>query len=200
MSMRQMMVGRLVALGVTFMVSGCLGSYPNMSSADGGASAKDGGGGGGGGGGGKDGGGSGDGVPTTAKELCSADFNITGTWVQGSAPPADFPGGCWPDGTWTFTTAVTNNTCPTAPKLEAEYVFKVVEDLDYNDTITYVTDPNNMYVTTKISGGEGAICTGAFLIFSADGKTVVNLRPALQTGNILNGVGDYRVWDQDQRN
>jgi len=38
----------------------------------------------------------------------------------GSAPPADFAGGCWPDGTWTFTTTVTTNSCPTAPVLEKQ--------------------------------------------------------------------------------
>jgi len=61
-------------------------------------------------------------------------------------------------------------------------LFKVVEDTDYNDTITYQNDPTNTSLTLKISGGEGAICTGAFLLFSSDGKTMINLRPALQTG------------------
>jgi len=197
MNQRQMM-GKWLALGVTFLVSGCLGSVPDMpSTADGGTTHKD--------GGSSSGGGNGDmssqsGIPSTAMQLCEADFTISGTWVQGSAPPSDFAGGCWPDGTWTFTTTVTSNTCPTAPVLEKQYVFKVVEDTDYNDTITYENDPTSTNLTTKISGGEGAICTGAFLLFSSDGKTMINLRPALQTGNILNGVGDYRVWDQDQRN
>jgi hypothetical protein len=133
-------------------------------------------------------------------ELCEATLALTGTYVQGNAPPTGFPGGCWPDGTWTFTATMTNNTCTSAPTLEAQYQFKVVEDMDFNDTITYVNDPTNMYVATKISGGEGGVCVGAFMIFSADGKTVWNLRPAMQADNSINGQGDVRVYDADQRN
>ena len=72
--------------------------------------------------------------------------------------------------------------------------------MDFNETITYTTDPNNMFVTTKISGGDGAVCVGDFMIYSADGKSTIELRPALQLDNTLNGVGDYRLWDADQRN
>src|SRR4051812_44183271 len=43
-------------------------------------------------------------------ELCETDLTLAGTYVQGTAPPADFPGGCWPDGSWTFTATVTTNT------------------------------------------------------------------------------------------
>jgi hypothetical protein len=132
-------------------------------------------------------------------ELCEATLSLAGTFVQGDAPPTDFPGGCWPDGTWTFTATVTQNGCSSAPQLESQYQFKVVEDADYNDTITYLNDPSNMYVATKISGGEGAVCTGAFMIYSSDGKTVINLRPAMQADNSINGQGDYRVYDADQR-
>jgi hypothetical protein len=131
--------------------------------------------------------------------LCSAQLTLSGTYTQGNPPPTGFAGGCWPDGTWTFSATVTSNTCPSAPTLESQYTFKVVEDLDYNDTITYQNDPTNLYVSTKISGGEGGLCVGAFLIFSPDGKTVWNLRPALQTGNVLNGAGEYRIYDTDQR-
>ncbi len=133
-------------------------------------------------------------------QLCEATLSLSGSYVQGSAPPTAFPGGCWPDGMWTFTATITNNSCTSAPPLETQYQFKIVEDLDYNDTITYVNDPTNMYVATKISGGEGGVCVGAFTIYSADGKTVYNLRPAMQADNSINGAGDIRLYDADQRN
>jgi hypothetical protein len=138
--------------------------------------------------------------PPLGNEVCNVELSLAGTYTQGSAPPLDFPGGCWPDGQWLFTATVTaNNGCSPQPPIEAQYSFTVVEDMDYNDTITYNNDPTNMYVATKISGGEGGICTGAFKVYSSDGKTVYNLRPALQVGNILNGSGEIRVYDADQR-
>jgi hypothetical protein len=183
-----LLLSAVVILAGALAVSGCLGSAPQMAGA-------------GTNGGGSTNGGSGatDGGIPVGMLLCQADLSITGTYAQGNAPPADFPGGCWPDGTWTFTVAVSQNGCSTAPKLEAMYSFKVQEDNDYNDTITYLSDPTNKDDSLKLSGGEGGLCTGAFLLFSADGKTVINLRPALQVGNVLNGKGDYRIYDQDQR-
>ena len=131
--------------------------------------------------------------------MCTATISLAGTYTLGNAAPTDFPGGCWPDGAWSFTATVTANDCATAPALEAPYNFKVVEDLDYNDTITYMNDPTNIYVSTKISGGEGGVCVGIFLIYSADGKTVWNLHPAVQADNTINGQGDVRIYDADQR-
>lgn len=135
--------------------------------------------------------------------LCEANFTITGTFTPGAARPADVgPGGCWPDGTWTFTlSAPTDNNCADALKTETQYTFKVTRDTDYNDTIVYQNDPTNMYVSAKIGGNEGgALCLAAFMVFSADGKLVTNLRPALQTDNAtIAGAADYRVWDTDQR-
>ena len=133
-------------------------------------------------------------------QLCETDLTLTGNYVQGSAPPLDFPGGCWPDGTWTFSVTVTTSDCTPTPPMETQYKFSVVEDIDYNDTITYTNDPTNMYVATKISGGEGGVCVGSFKIYSADGKTIYNLRPAMQADLTINGAGDIRVYDTDQRN
>ncbi len=133
-------------------------------------------------------------------QLCDATLAITGSYTQGSAPPSGFPGGCWPDGTWSFTATVTQNPCATAPVLAPQYQFKVVEDDDFNDTITYLTDPSNMYVVMRISGGDGGVCVGGFQVYSADGKTITNLRPALQANGTLDGQGDYAVYDTDQRN
>jgi len=43
------------------------------------------------------------------------------------------------------------------------------------------------------------VCVGAFLVFSADGKTIWNLRPAMQADNTINGHGDIKVYDADER-
>jgi hypothetical protein len=132
--------------------------------------------------------------------VCETDLSLAGTFTQSAAPPTGFPGGCWPTGSWTFTATVTTNGCSPTPPLQAQYQFTVVEDNDFNDTITYVNDPSNMYVATKISGGEGGVCVGAFQIYSSDGKTIYNLRPAMQADNSINGQGDVREYTTDQRN
>ena len=201
-------------LGLSAAVAGCLGSAPTggnggSGGGGGGGQAGSGGGGGGatggGGGGGTAGGGGGGGgggpVPVAGNLLCTSVLALTGTYTQGNAPPTDFAGGCWPDGTWTFTASITSTDCAAgmAPAVENQYTFTVTEDTDFNDTIVYNNDPTNMYVSTKISGGDGGVCVGAFLIFSADGKTVWNLRPAMQSDNSINGQGDIQVWDADQR-
>ena len=140
-------------------------------------------------------------APVIGNTLCTSQTSFTGTYVQGNAPPADFEGGCWPDGTWTFTATSTRPTARPAwrRRYESQYVFKVTEDTDYNDTIVYQNDPTNMNFTAKISGGDGGLCTGNFLMFSNDGKTIWNLKPALHADNTLNGHGDIQVWDADQR-
>jgi hypothetical protein len=206
-----MMARSLLSIGLAAALTGCLGSAPaggggGSGGGGGGGSAGTGGGAGGGGGGGGGsagsgggGGGGGGAVPVVGNLLCTATLSISGSYTRAAAPPTDFPGGCWPDGDWTFTATITANECATAPKLESPYKFHVVEDLDYNDTITYTNDPANMYVTAKVAGGEGGVCTGAFLIFSADGKTLWNLRPAVQADNSINGQGDIKIYDVDQR-
>ena len=112
-------------------------------------------------------------------------LSFTGTFTQNNPPPTGFEGGCWPDGNWTFTANIDSTDCAAgmAPTVLPSYTFTVTEDMDYNDTIVYTNDPTNMYVTAKISGGEGAVCTGKFLMFSADGKTIWNLQPAMQADN-----------------
>jgi hypothetical protein len=131
--------------------------------------------------------------------ICRDALALSGQWQQGNAPPSGFPGGCWPDGTWSFSANVSQSACSSAPVLAAQYRFQVVEDADYNDTITYLNDPTDASASLKITGGEGGVCTGAFLLFSADGKTVINLRPALQADGSINGQGEYQIWTADQR-
>jgi hypothetical protein len=185
----------LFAISLSLSVGGCLGSVgtPGMGGGSGG--------GGNGGSSNADGGSMSGGNAGNApgKLLCSATLSLSGNFQQGAAPPTDFAGGCWPSGTWTFSAQVGTNDCPNGPSLPSQFVFQVQEDADFNDTITYTTDPTNTNLSLKISGGDGGVCIGAFLIFSTDGKTVLNLRPAMQSDNSLNGQGDYSVYDTDQR-
>ena len=198
-------------LALSAAVTGCLGSAPSGGSGGtggggGGGHAGSGGGGGGGGGGSGGGGGTGGaggggGGAVAGNLLCTSVLSFTGTFTQNNPPPTGFEGGCWPDGNWTFTANIDSTDCAAgmAPTVLPSYTFTVTEDMDYNDTIVYTNDPTNMYVTTKISGGEGAVCTGKFLIFSADGKTIWNLQPAMQADNSINGQGDIKVYDADER-
>lgn len=173
------------------MLAGCLNSQPGSPApTDGGlATSSD--------GGSADGGTNGG--MSFGTMICSATLSLSGQWVEGNLPPTDFPGGCWPDGTWSFTATVTQNGCASQPDLAALYRFQVMEDVDYNVTITFLNDPTNTSASLRISGGEGGVCGGAFLLFSADGKTMINLRPALQADNSINGRGEYQVWTADQR-
>jgi hypothetical protein len=195
-------------LGLAVVAAGCLGSVKS----DGGGGGGSGGGSAGSGGGSAGGGGSGsgnDGGTSTSdggsivlgNQLCEATLSIAGTFVQGDPPPSDLGGGCWPDGLWTFTATMTDNGgCPTLPTIPPQFQYKVVQDDDFNDTITYLTDPTNIFTPSSISGGDGALCVGEFIIYSSDGKSIFNLRPALQADNSLDGQGDWRLYDSDQRN
>jgi hypothetical protein len=192
----------LVSLGLSMALVGCLGSAPTGGNGGAGSGGTGGGGsagGGGGAGGGGSGGGGGTVDPPLGMLLCTANISISGTYTAGNPKPVDFVGACWPDGDWKFAVTITSSDCATAPKIESQYYFKVVEDADYNDTITYMTDPSNMYVTAKVAADGGGVCGGAFLIFSADGKTMWNLHPVLHADNTLDGMGDIKVYDVDQR-
>src|SRR5690349_693471 len=105
---------RLVCLGLTAVLGGCLNSTPGS----------------GGGGDNSTGGGTTGGV---GMMLCEAELAVTGSFAVGNARPADLEGPCWPDGVWTFTASVTSNNCMHMPDLLPEYKFQVVEDADYND-------------------------------------------------------------------
>jgi hypothetical protein len=131
--------------------------------------------------------------------LCVTSLALSGSYQMGNTPPADYPGGCWPDGTWTFVASVTGTGCTATPELAAQYSFRVSEDTDYNDTVTDLAIPTNAGEVLQISAGDTGVCSGVFKLFSSDGKTIINLRPALETGGALDGKGDYRVFDADQR-
>jgi len=134
--------------------------------------------------------------------LCNATFKVTGTFQLGQAQPTDI-GGCWPVGTWTWTATMDTNQCQTPPAILPQYQFKVdvATDADgnYNYTDSYLTDPNAHY-KLKVSGDGGGLCQGGLEIFSADGKQVWNMKPSLEVGNVLDGFGEYALYDSDQWN
>ena len=147
------------------------------------------------------GGGNGGGVGTDDRITCMAALNIAGTFTA-STPKPDTISGCWPIGTWTFRVTVADHDCPSAPEPLAEYVMRVdrntaSEDPDFSWLYSFVTDPA---ATTrmKVSSGGGGLCEGGLVIYSADGKTIWNLHPALQADGSLNGVGDYEVHTTNQ--
>lgn len=168
---------RLATTSLFFVVIGCTGDSP------------------GGGGGGVDA----DIDPDP--RLCVATLSTSGTFAKdASADP--LPGsGCRPWGTWTFTTAIVSNNCSPAPSVQ-EYQFKATWKLDNDgNTITeysYLTDPTTEHRIKHSQGGSG-LCAGELQLYSADGKTVFNLRPELNADNSITGDGEYAVFTTDQR-
>lgn len=162
-----------------------------------------------------------DGVPSTPEPReCLANLTVTGQFTMSQPapdivnndtgdPPADGKPdimGCWPTGTWSFSAAVVDNTCKTAPELLPEYKF----------TATYVPDPTDpkytyalvtpspataMNARIHISSGGGGLCAAGLELFSDDGKKTWNLQPALNTFNAsgpLTGQGEYAEWKDSQ--
>ncbi len=133
---------------------------------------------------------------TTDELLCSAELTFAGSFAVGTPKPLEISG-CWPIGTWTFTAAVGVHDCAAAPTPLPQYQIRVDRDLtsedpDFSWLYTYVTDPAAPSSVSVTSGG-GGLCEGIVLVFSADGKTVWNMHPALQADNSLNGTGDYEI-------
>lgn len=161
-----------------------------------------------------------EGTPSTPDpRICAANLSLTGTFTLGMPspdkvnndthlPPGDgLPDiqGCWPTGTWSFTAAVVDNTCKTAPTLLAEYKFRTdfVDD-PVDPTYNYVLLAPNPTTTSnrvKVSSGGGGLCEAGVELFSADGKQSWNLHPTLNVFNVsgpLAGVGEYAEWNDAQ--
>jgi|SRR5215510_1640904 len=134
--------------------------------------------------------------------ICNATFKTNGTFTLGQAQPADVSG-CWPIGTWTFTVTLDTNQCQPPPTLLPSYSFQVdaVADVDGNLSYqyTYLTDPTSHF-RLKVSGDGGGLCQGSLELYSPDGKQYWNLKPSLETGNVLDGFGEYALYDSDQWN
>ncbi len=128
---------------------------------------------------------------------CEAGLKLDGTFTASVAQPIDVFG-CWPVGTWRFTATVTSSDCSAAPALEQEYIFEVTRDVEEAYRISYLNNPTSPNLKMKVSGDGGGICSGGFEVFSADGKTVTNLKPVLQASGVLAGHGEYIVYDRPQ--
>ncbi len=135
---------------------------------------------------------------------CAAPVSITGSFSMEAAQPNEISG-CWPIGTWTFTATVGASNCPAAPPLASQYQFRgerdlTSEDPDYTWVYTYLTDPTDTMVRVSVSSGGGGECEGSIQLFSADGKTLTLLKPALQEDGVtLTGFGQYEIHTLDQR-
>jgi hypothetical protein len=132
---------------------------------------------------------------------CEAAVTLSGTMVAETQPAEVI--GCWPVGTWTFSPTLGTNTCPTPPPLLGTYAFTGERDLtsaepDFTWIFT-VTAPNDPTAHVGVSSGGGGLCSAAMMVYSADGKTVTNLHPALGEGGVLTGNGTYEVHTTDQR-
>lgn len=159
-------------------------------------------------------------LPSTpeARE-CTANLTITGTFTLGAQVPDNYnndtgdpPGdgvpdfsGCWPTGTWTWTVAVADNTCPTAPVPEASYSFRTdfLPDMNGEPQFSYtlLAPQLTSNYRLKVSSGGGGLCEGGLEIYDATGTTGWILQPALDVFNQsgpLTGVGEYAIWKESQ--
>lgn len=137
--------------------------------------------------------------------ICTTELPITGTFVESKPRPINEDGttytGCWPIGTWTFTATVGEGTCDTQPALLPQYQFKVDELFDADgiqyQVNTYMTDPSARH-RVKVSQGGAGLCEGELDLFSADGKEVWIIKPALYEDLHLGGTGEYQLYGSDQ--
>lgn len=128
---------------------------------------------------------------------CEAQLTISGTFTPGMAQPVDVFG-CWPVGTWTFTATVGSSDCSSTPQLEPQYSVVVTHDaVTELQSYAYATDPANQRVLLGVSSGGAGLCEGGFSIFSADGKSVVTLKPTLHADGTITGTGEYELYDHD---
>ena len=143
--------------------------------------------------------------PDTIGRECTAQMDVTGSFVQSKAPPVHEDGtpytGCWPIGTWTFSATVTTTDCDAKPALLPQYQFKVDEALDADgipyQVNTYMTDPSVRHRVKVSQGGDG-LCEGELNLFSADGKEVWIIKPELYADLHLGGDGEYSMHKEDQ--
>jgi hypothetical protein len=136
---------------------------------------------------------------------CSATLTITGSFVEGQAPPLNPDGttfmGCWPIGNWTFAAMINENDCADSPMLLPSYEFQgtLSTDMngDYNENFAYITDPTSNYLV-KVTTEGNAMCEGELDLYSTDGMKVWNLSPFLNPDNSIDGKGTYEEYTSDQ--
>jgi len=130
--------------------------------------------------------------------VCTTELSVTGTLAEAAPQPADIHG-CWPVGTWKIKPEVAHSGCQQMPALAPEYSFKVMRDLEDNETYAYLNDPGYEHVRVKVTSGGGGLCEGGLTIYSADGKSMLNLKPQLHPGGSMDGHGAFEIYTTDQR-
>jgi hypothetical protein len=129
--------------------------------------------------------------------VCEAQVAITGR-VQGAPRRPSDVFGCWPAGTWTFAATVQSTDCATTPALEPSYSFSVARDSDQVETYRFLNDPGNTGVKVKVSSGGSGLCEGGLMVWSADRKTLVNLKPTLKADGSIAGNGEIELYAAPQ--
>lgn len=150
------------------------------------------GGGGGDGSGNGDGTGGGDGIPGL---LCTAELSVTGTLTPSpDAPPDD---GCVPNGTWEVSLALEDMGECDDVTYDASYTYEVTgSPAEGGYTVTYVEDPENPNVYLKVKG-QGGACEGSFEHWSADGKTLLLIKP-YEEDLTIGGSAYFEVYSESQ--
>lgn len=128
--------------------------------------------------------------------ICESTLIVTGTFVEGAAPPADHLG-CWPVGTWTINAEVDRLGCDPQPSLSEDHVYNVVFDEEANAIyVAFANDPDQERVNLKISTAGDSLCHGGMEHFGTD-NAVWALLPVLQLDGTLQGIGTYSVYNED---
>ncbi|MCX5748213.1 MAG: hypothetical protein NT062_37620 [Proteobacteria bacterium] len=162
-------------------------------------------------------------TPDPTGRQCSTYFKTTGSVTgQTAIPDNDGDGqpdisGCWPQGKWTFTTAIDTanaSTCSPSPtplpsyEVQIDYgCYPVGKSCDpgappetagnygFETKLVTATDMRNK---VKYSSGGGGLCEGLFELFSADGKEVWNFHPTLNADLSIKGSGEFSRYSTDQ--
>lgn len=129
--------------------------------------------------------------------VCEAQVAITGRLADGARRPSDVFG-CWPVGTWAFTATVESTDCASPPALEPAYAFSVARDADQIESYRFLTDPARDGVKLKVTSGGSGLCEGGLMIWSADKKTLVNLKPTLKADGSIAGNGEIELYSTAQ--
>jgi hypothetical protein len=129
--------------------------------------------------------------------VCEAQVAISGRLAGGARRPSDVFG-CWPVGTWSFTASVESTDCASPPALEPAYAFSVARDADQVESYRFVSDPDRDGVKVKVTSGGSGLCEGGLMIWSADRKTLVNLKPTLKADGTIAGNGEIELYSTPQ--
>jgi hypothetical protein len=129
--------------------------------------------------------------------VCEAQVKIAGHFETSAARPADVFG-CWPVGTWTFSASVESSDCASPPALAPQYAFAVARDADSIETYRYLGATSSEGIALKVSSGGSGLCEGGLMIYSADRKTLVNLKPTLHADGTITGNGEVELYATPQ--